>query len=512
MDNMASGLLAPGGLEASDVSTAISTALNVLRDDSMNVEENLKRKREEVIEEHGQSSKLQVIPKEPIPIQATSTVLEAHPHAASGHSPQMEQDNVDGGESKTISNPRPRYYSTCLNNTYEITDNGPFYLYIESESYGKKIHPMFVGKIIRNNHLDLYKNIISIKKIDWFSIKIEVNNYVSANKIKMLSIWRENNLVSYIPNFLIYKQGLLRDVDYCLSDEEIKEYIVAEQAVTNARRIFKKDPQDLSKRVPTPLVIITFRGQSLPREVKILEVLCKVNKFEQKVQQCQFCLRFGHFQNKCRASNPQCRRCGGEHREGECQEVNVSCYNCKGNHFGTDPICPEFINQQKIKNIMNDSNISFKEAFLMMQNKNTYSQKVSSDPTPPEIDPENSYASPTYHLNKGNITDSQRKIHKIITIPSRPRTPRPYEAPHFDIQANISNNIMPASPIISDPTYLKNINTSDRLKVILNSVIQNLIINNVPLTFLNIPTEDSEFFMKEMRNNLGNIKNLIELN
>lgn len=482
-----------GGREGDhmEVTNAIFSALNAI--DNPELDENignLKRKHQE--DEDELAARLKK-PQEEL-ISPPIAEAAAQSNAASSSMGLAEEP----GEENQIPKSRPRYYLSCINNSYESFDRGPYFLYIENVSSRKRVHPMFIGKLIRLYCPDIYNNILAIQKIDSLSVKIEVNNYVSANRLKNVEFWKENNLVAFIPNFLVYRQGIIRDVDYSLSDEEIMTYIDSCYKVTNARRIFKKG-QD--KRVPTPLVVLTFRSQSLPVDIKILEVCCKVDSFKQRVIQCSFCLGFGHYQNRCSSVQPHCSRCAGAHSLLDCQASVSLCCNCKGGHCATDPKCPEFIRQVNIKQLVTESCISFKEAAILVNNKKSYANKASSTKSNSEIlaTVDNNQRQ-TIHVGKNNNTNSQVKTHKIITIHSPPRVPIKMQAPQFQLQENISNTINPSTPITTSPYYMKNINNHDRFKYILNNVLSKIISNEITIERFNLSLEDKEFFINHIHN------------
>lgn len=68
-----------------------------------------------------------------------------------------------------------------MNNTYNESDNGPFDLYVEHTKAKTFIHPITIGKITL---IFIKKNINLIIANDKFKIKIELNNFNCANKLK----------------------------------------------------------------------------------------------------------------------------------------------------------------------------------------------------------------------------------------------------------------------------------------------------------------------------------------
>lgn len=491
-----------------DVSCAIASALSVLNEESMEQDKYYKRKLEEEVNSQGAKMKIPPTREE---LHLRSSTPKESPNISSLAnvsvntniiSNPVEDISSDSSSPKPLPDKPRERFAQYINNMYEHTDRGPFVVYIENLSRKGKIHPMFIGKLLRLNCLDIYKNIISLNKIDNWSLKIEINNYLSANKLKDQTFWKENNLICYVPGFLIYKQGLIRDVAYCLSDEEIVEYSIADKPVVKAKRIHKIIND---KKVPTPLAILTFRGQYVPREIKILEVLCKVDPYIPKVIQCRKCYRFGHFSSSCSA-NPKCCRCAEEHPQDLSCLKQISCINCKGEHFATFSKCPEYLRQKQIKSLMVEKNLSFKEVYISVK-KTTYADKVSESTPNPMLQVDSNTntnsaqeAPPSIDLANCNY---QSKTHKTITIHNRPRSPRPKEAPHFQRIENISNSNFTNSPVITDPIYIKNVNNPEKFKGILNNILKKIISDEISLANFNLSPEDSNYFTQELYKSLN---------
>ena len=79
------------------------------------------------------------------------------------------------------------------------------------------------------------------------------------------------------------------------------------------------------------------------------------------VKRCNQCQHFGHYQAQCKASQPVCAHCTGNHETSGCKvkeqsSFQPSCINCKRSklsnndqqytHCATDRICPTYQNEQ----------------------------------------------------------------------------------------------------------------------------------------------------------------------
>lgn len=362
------------------------------------------------------------------------------------------------------------FFIKCAENRYSSIDKGPLFVYAETKD-NSRLHPMKVGKLIRSNSFSIYKNIPSIKSIGKNRVKILINdNFSEVNRLIEEQYWSTHNIACYIPSFYLYRQGVIRDVDTSLTETEIINYALSEVTVVQVKRIYKiKELESKEKiKIPTPVVIISFRGTALPIDVKLLGVRCKVEPYVQRVIQCYNCLRYGHTSRVCK-NNVRCERCGSTHRSAECRE-EVKCIFCHTPHRATDrQKCLEYNRQVAIKIIMTNQNMTFPEAaeYHRRENPGSYAAKakvVNVMQSPPPL---SQYPQLNYQSSPQNEVYSDRTPERLPHKENQ--RPREYktsvgrrETPKKDgrdqMQQHISNNInIPASPIINSQIYKNNV-------------------------------------------------------
>lgn len=388
----------------------------------------------------------------------------------------------------------------CKQNRYSSHDNGPYSLYVESFDQ-TRIHAMSIGKIIRINNFNIYSKIDAIKNIGRNRVKLTINcTFEEANSLIEQDIWGLNKLSCFIPSFLLVKQGVIRDVDTSLTKEEIIRYAQSQYEIVDAVRINKlKQGEGKGEiRVPTPVVIISFRSQRLPYDVRILGVRCIVESYIQRVQQCRKCLRYGHSSQVCK-NNRRCENCANAHETNECPNETI-CVFCSGLHKSTDfKNCPEYARQREIKNLMAMNNVSFAEANQTLRAK--YRGKIpyiNSSPPPFQFPPSQEEfpalpEMPHSHLEKMNQsycsqnrnidTLQQGQYNKSKATHSK-SSPNITTNKYFPSQANISNSLnIPSTNILDSSNYKKNIDI-DNLKGIIMEVINKIISISCPSPFI----------------------------
>uniref|UniRef100_A0A6P7EZH1 Uncharacterized protein LOC114324762 n=1 Tax=Diabrotica virgifera virgifera TaxID=50390 RepID=A0A6P7EZH1_DIAVI len=105
--------------------------------------------------------------------------------------------------------------------------------------------------------------------------------------------------------------------------------------------------------VKTGTVIVTFKGQSIPKNVIIEKMIFEVENYTPRIIQCLKCLRFGHISAQCRGKD-RCERCGEEHHKSNCSNPNnLLCALCKRKHSDTDKEadCTDRQKQEYIKKL-----------------------------------------------------------------------------------------------------------------------------------------------------------------
>lgn len=255
-----------------------------------------------------------------------------------------------------------------------------------------------------------------------------------------INLLDKHKLKAEISSYNVSRLGLVRGVPTEWTMEEFvsaTEYKEGYGKIVKARRLNRKIKKDdgSSSWLPTQSVVLTFEGQSLPKKIFAFYTSLVVEVYQLPTIQCRKCLRFGHVQNVCR-SNARCFKCGQSHSGDNCNisPDGVRCLLCTGSHLATDPSCPEFDRQKRIKKIMSEQSISYMEASAQEPSiRRAYSDVAktllaSSPPQSVQI-PSSPYTTPS-------STPQKISYRKTVQIPRRERTPLPesYDRrAHYDL-------------------------------------------------------------------------------
>ncbi|KAJ8688101.1 hypothetical protein QAD02_023896 [Eretmocerus hayati] len=206
----------------------------------------------------------------------------------------------------------------------------------------------------------------------------------------------QNNLQSqkvFIPNHLMTRQGVIKNVPIYITGGEIMENLVARDPqmgnlqVLNIRRFVtrRKNKEGQMVEYPTKTVQFTFRGQYLPPRVSMYKIYLRVEAYCPQVRQCYRCFNFGHMKSNCKSTQELCVDCGeaAHNAENPCprQNLDPQCKNCKLSHKATDRSCEVRKRQQEIRDIASTNNVSVPEAKKMFVGRRQFISNVIEFPT-----------------------------------------------------------------------------------------------------------------------------------
>lgn len=246
----------------------------------------------------------------------------------------------------------------------------------------------------------------------------------------------------------------MKGVDTTLSVDHLKEKIISNKKVLSVRRINRKQTVDgVVKYIPRQMIVIKFLGHTLPDNIVIHNVFCRVDPYVQNVTICHRCFRFGHSLKACKAK-PRCKNCGNENHTLElCPLETPICVNCKNNHFPDNRDCPSFQKQTLIKKKMAYDNMTYEDAFKCFQQP-SYASSASKNIFATTVAPSGS-TSTSQHKNNIN----EKKNYKFTqTLQPRPRQP---EQNYTPFSLNSSQNLMPPQPIGVNPFRPAGLNAED---------------------------------------------------
>lgn len=155
--------------------------------------------------------------------------------------------------------------------------------------------------------------------------------------------------------------NITKGVIFCPSLKELSEKEITDglrdQGVVECKKITKYND---GKTENTPLHILHFNQFSLPREIKIGFLNCKVEPFIPTPIQCKNCFKLGHTKKYCNG-NESCEICSSTtHEPSPC--TKIECVNCKHPHRSNNKKCPVIQQRQEILRIKTINNCTYREA------------------------------------------------------------------------------------------------------------------------------------------------------
>lgn len=111
-----------------------------------------------------------------------------------------------------------------------------------------------------------------------------------------------------------------------------------------------------------------FKSSILPQYIYGYDCRFKVEPYTFPVNQCSVCWKFGHIARMCPSSKKRCPKCCGEHEN--CETTKYRCMNCKGDHMAFEKICPVYLKEREIRQIMCEQNCTYKHTQVLWKNNN----------------------------------------------------------------------------------------------------------------------------------------------
>ncbi|KAG0434010.1 hypothetical protein HPB47_019414 [Ixodes persulcatus] len=153
--------------------------------------------------------------------------------------------------------------------------------------------------------------------------------------------------------------GVVRDVDQCLSEEDIHNTMQAPAHILGLRRQGK-----------STTVRVTFEGKDLPQYVHMGYVRHPVALFVSRPLQCFRCNRMGHIAAVFERERT-CAKCSGNHDTSTCKSETARCVNCRREHAATSSECPVLSNEWKVCKQRARSTSTHTEARAALRKQNT---------------------------------------------------------------------------------------------------------------------------------------------
>ncbi|KAJ4430484.1 hypothetical protein ANN_22700 [Periplaneta americana] len=230
----------------------------------------------------------------------------------------------------------------------------------------------------KESDLQLLQNSVTLRRHPPTYSKFDnvTTTSVNANKFLVSDFDSQYNCSTFIPTYQIYTKWILHNIDKDISTEDILHHghSLEGYKITNAYRFNRKitTQQGTQEWEPKTTVLITFRSQKLPNELKLFDTIHKLYKYKEKVLQCRNCQRFGHSFKYCR-NGPVCLKCSDDHQAKECQVTKYKCSNCALAHMANSTDCPQYKTEVTVLEEIESLKISRYDAIANIKERKTFS-------------------------------------------------------------------------------------------------------------------------------------------
>lgn len=216
-----------------------------------------------------------------------------------------------------------------------------------------------IAKMLKTENI---KNVLKIKYINSFKALIHFSDEESADNFIHCKSFNENGFKCQRTLEINQSYGVIKDVDLDLKEEEILQELSSKTEILAVKRLKRKNTND-GHWEASESVRICFKGSSLPSHIYIYDTRVKVSPYTYPVTQCSRCWRFGHSVRMCPSLKVICPKCAKSHSN--CEIINYKCNNCTGRHMAMAKICPVYIKEKNIRELMAEFNYSYKKALTI---------------------------------------------------------------------------------------------------------------------------------------------------
>ncbi|XP_012525615.3 uncharacterized protein LOC105830672 [Monomorium pharaonis] len=294
-------------------------------------------------------------------------------------------NNADwNGMGNTTKSARNTFIKSQLSNQYSNGSLGPFIVHIESTQEGEdqnieNLHPMSIGQMLYKkskeaNYKHIYNNVLNIIRKGRNLMSIEFKTSEEANNFIDKKELIPKNWTVYIPNFKIYRIGVIRNVSQDITDDEFVEGLEWPNnqqnriKINKVERLMYMDKQHNNVLKPSTTVKIIFESSLLPEFLYLYKVRHRVLPYINKVRKCNNCCRWGHTFAVCRGKLT-CGNCGENHTTVSCNSMFQKCANCGGDHNTNELQCPSFQYHKLVNYVMAYTNNSQFNAKQLIKRK-----------------------------------------------------------------------------------------------------------------------------------------------
>ncbi|CAH0386615.1 unnamed protein product [Bemisia tabaci] len=283
------------------------------------------------------------------PCSSQDSLASGHQSSASVNSTQQFSQMDKPTTNQSSQQPSPDTSSTPVNHPSSPPDRIPH------------IHPLQLSSILRRSEVQGVEHVTKVNRSTSqvsFKTRYDANCFLANHKLD------RSKYTVFIPKYKVLKKGVLKDIPTEYTEDEISDMIETDFEVYEIKRMYRYNKSE-HRKVPLPLVTITFLSNTLPETVKLDYYIAHVDLYINRVTQCYNFFHYGHLQRFCKGKK-RCEQCGKPaHESDECPEKSPKCINCQGSHLPTDINSPTRKQSLKVNGIMAESNVSYKEALSM---------------------------------------------------------------------------------------------------------------------------------------------------
>lgn len=213
------------------------------------------------------------------------------------------------------------------------------------------------------------QNVTGISKVRYvnpYKLNITFENDLNAEAFLKCKTFLDMGWKLFRTSEVGISYGLVEEIEEDITISEFLKEATSNIKIVSAFRLNKRNREKTCNEdawIPSEKLRVGFKGSVLPNHIFIHNMRVLVKPYVFPVTQCSKCWKFGHPKKFCTHKKMVCPKCMGDHES--CETTKFKCPNCYMDHIALDKVCPVYIKEKRLRQLMAEFNCTYKKALML---------------------------------------------------------------------------------------------------------------------------------------------------